>query len=883
MEISSKHLNIATYVEDEYWDNPPFSCTNSHRMFILSLRIARPNRAQLTFTHAWYIRQPHPQLPRAFTTFRPLLADSNSDEPKVRWYEQLLPWSSKRRRVDPNNRDADETNEVKGLRRQISQLRSELQEMEAPTGKTMIEPLLETLSPEGQQKVRAAIMQDELEEKRKELEAAKVKRKLAELVPKKDELEIRWQLPLGQSACLRHLNTNIQKVAGKLEDEDLRMKLWKSYARCKAALPPFLNLIPDKTWTVLWASHCATSMDHPKWASHVVTLSEDMIAAGKKLDIYQSFLYIEGLQRKGLLDEAISQWQKLEVDLGEDQRAIVEYELLGVRMFASHGDPERAENIALNYSGPEKSEDFRMLIPILSAWAQRGDAIGMKHAWALYLRFKAQVGDSMTMEDYDNITMSLLNCGRGDLALAVFKDLILTGERTDQGSMELYRNAASLIGKSQSSAITPDDLNKISLTGLIALPKRFQNKFFYASWLKKLLGMGEVDAAATVIELMYERGVRPDAKHLNGIVGAWLRTGSPRDGKTAEQMAWAMIHERFDLVNRRAHCDPPNVLHMPIVEGVVDSPHLRRTVAPANIETFSLLLQHYGRRGQDGKVQLMQDCLASAEIAPNCYFINHLLYIDLRRGQHQLAWERYEQMFRKTRPDLETFACLWDCKKAHFDSLLTRAENRFPGPRRLMSDMMNWYGSLRPKECVLVREDFSTELFHQIIRCFGQAHDLEGIVAALYAMKESFGMHPDEKIIRTVNLEVSRMGIGEEKKPRFRRIRKGNPRRKANVARIAQAFELIIEQREKYLVEAGVDNWQQCDAGIQKEENLFILAEFLRAVLRRTTMDEDAVEVNIEKAAWEMGVSGVRMDDPLPSYNDVLKGRRNVPGSIIPR
>lgn len=834
---------------------------------MLSLRIARPYHVHLILSRAWYIRQPQPQLCRAFTFSRLLLKDSDSDEPKVRWYQQLLPWSSKRRRVDPNNPDAHEDNEAKSIKRQIRQLEDELQEMEEPEGKTLIEPLIAKLSPEDQRKVRFAIMQDELEEKRKELKVAETKRRLAELVPKTTELEIHWQLPPEQGVYLRTLNADIQKAAGNLEDQRFRKKLWKSYARCKEFLPPFLHLIPEKSWNVLWACHHMMSTDHPQWASRLIVLSEDVLSAGKELNIYQRILYIEGLRHEGRHDQAITQWQMLKGNLGEDKRAIEEYELLGVRLFASNEDPDRAEKIALNYLRPEKIEESRILIPILSAWAQRGDAIGIKHAWALYLRFKTQVGDNMTMEDYDNVTMSLLKAGQTDLALAVFKDLMLTGEKTDQGSIELYKKAASLIGRSVSSAISPEDLNKISLTGLIALPKRFQNKFFYASWLKKLLGMGEADAAATVIELMYERGVRPDSKHLNGIIGAWLRTGNDRDRETAEKMAWAMIHERLDLVKGRGHHDTSNTQYMPSVQGITVPQHLRRIISPANIETFSLLLQHYGRRGQDDNVNLMQKCLAMAEIPPNSYFINHLLYVDLRKGQHESAWKRYKQMLHKTRPDLETFACLWDCEKAYLDSLLIGAKDRFPGPRRLMSEMMKWYSSLRRGEVGPVREDFSKELHNQIIRCVGQTADLEGLLTALYVMKESFGIYPDEETARTISIQVGRMGIGEDKKPKAGRVRKGNPRRQANMARITQAFAIITEQREEILAEAGLDDIQQCDADIRMEEGLFILAEFLRAILRRTTMGEDAVEANIEKAARDMGVSGLRMEDPLPSYD----------------
>ena len=861
---------IAHAVWNEYWDNHPIS----FHIFMLGLRRACLHHSKLRFSHEWYTLQLRPQLPRPFTTSRPLLDTSDSDEPKIRWYEQLLPWSTERRRVDPNGLDADQKEEAESLRRQIQQIEAELQEMEnPPAGKTMIEPLLVTLSPEDQQKVRDAIMQAELDAKRKELEVDKMNRRLAKLVPKPNELEIRWQLPPDQLVHLRVLNTLIQKSASNF-DEDLRKKLWKSYARCKALLPPFLHLIPEKSWAVLWTSHHTMSIDHPQWASRLVTLAEDMLSTGKELKPYQNILYIEGLLQQGCHDKAISQWQKLGDHLGEDVLAVEQYELLGVRLFASNGDPERAEKIALEHLKPDNHDHSQMLIPILGAWAQRADAIGIKHAWALYLRFKAQVGDKITMKDYDNITMRLLKAGMADLALAVFKDMMLTGDETGQGSMELYGKAAHLIGKSQSRAISPDDLNKISLTALIALPKRFENKWFYASWLKKLIGTGELDAAATVIELMYERGVRPDAKHLSGLIGAWMRNGKDSDKERAEKMAWAMVHERLEFVRRRGHLHSHNQPDMPSPRDIAVPRHLRRTVSPASIETFCLLLQHYAVRGQDDNVKLMQDCLAMAEIPPNSYFNNQLLYVGLRKGQHQTAWHDYRRMFDKTQPDLETFLCLWQHEKAHLDSLLIRPKNKFPDPRSLMSSMMNWYSSLRPQERRMAQEDFSMGLHHLIIRCFGQAADLEGIIAALYAMRESFGLYPDDATYRTLKIQVGRMAIGEDMKTRAGRSKRGNPRRHENTANISQALGIMIQQREVHLAEAGVNDLQQCAAEIQQEEVLFVITQFLRAILRRTTMDENAVDANIEKAAWDMGVSGIRMDDPLPSHLEYLSQAR---------
>lgn len=841
-------------------------------MLRLSLRPARPYNVQVDFHRAWCANSPAIQLRRPFTSTSPR-PDERSDQPAIKWYEQLLPWSSKRRRVDPNSLDAEVDEEARAVRAEIDKLNAELREMENPSdGRTLIEPFLAELPEDDQQRIREAIRQDELEEARKGREKALMKHELQKHLPQKRELEIRWELPPQQNKYLGNLNVNIYKASTNLADQDTRKKLWQSYTRCKAFLPPFLHLVPEKAWKVLCASQQSMLTEDPTWAPHLVILSEDMLKAGRKLDVYERLLYIEALRHESRHGEAIAQWQELGNSLGDDRQASEEYELLGVRLFASQGDPEKAEKIALSFLRKGHQEESRILIPILNAWAQRKDDIGFRHAWVLYLRFKAQIGPNITMEDYDNITLSFLNAGNADLALAAFKDMMLTGQETDQGSLELYTKALNFIGNAQPDAATVDHLNKIALTGLTVLPKRFQNKFFFGSWLKKLLGMGEIDAAASVIELMYERGVRPDAKHLNGIIGAWLRSGTVRDREAAEKMAWAMVHERFDFVNRRRKCTRIDSAAFLSVSGLRIPAHLRRTVSPATVETFALLLQHYARRSQDDNVQLIQECLSMAEIKPNTHFINHLLYMDLRKGRHQAAFKRYKKMLGpQQKPDLETFACLWDCEKAHLESLVIHPHDSFPGPRELMCDMMNWFSELstRPGERETVQQEFSKDLYDQIIRCMCVTSDLEGTIVALYAVKESFGLYPDKDTARMVSLQVAQIGIGEkEARIASRRSRRSgrNPLRQANAAKIAQVFRIIAEQRKKLLEEHGLGELGQCDEEVQKEESLFILAEFLRTVLRRAAVDDDLVESNIEKAAWETGASGIRMEDPFPSY-----------------
>lgn len=853
-------------------------------MLRLSSCIACPYLIQQNFIRTCKVSRSSPELFRAFTTSRLQCKGKSgkpstqqeqipdSEQPKIRWYQQLSPWATQRTSSDPDLGFAagEKYDEAKWLKDQIDKHDAEIRDMEGCGEKTLVEPMLAALSKEDAQKIRDAIKQQDLEDERKAKEVARMKRELdAKYLPRKEELEIRWRLPLEQETYLRTLNENMLKASSELSNQELRKSLWMSYIRCKAFLPPFLHLVPRKSWDVLWGTQQGTTPDDPHWGRHLLTIAEDMKGVGVEMSVYQKILIIEALQSENLQERAIAQWQELKEHLGDDTQASAEHELLGVRLFASQGDPEKAEKIALDHLDSEKQSEPQILLPILNAWVERGDDVGIQHAWALYLRFRTLVGSNITMNDYDNISIAFLNVGRTDIALAVFKDMMLTGQSTDEGSLELYKKSLSIMGRAQSSAVIVEDLNRISLTGLIALPRKFQNKFFYGSWLKKLIGMGNTDAAAQVIELMYERGVKPDSKHLNGIVGAWFREGSMSERDRAETMAWAMIHERLDFVSARQRGQTPRSSRPRTDSGLTVPQHLRRTVAPANIETFSLLLQYYGRRAQYENVQTLQDHLDLAEIKPNSYFINHLLYIDLRRGQHQAAWIRYQEMSYSIKPDLETFACLWDCEKAHLDSLLIHAQDMFPGPRRIMYDTMTWLAKLKPKSAERegAQEDFSKELYDQIIRCMGMASDAEGMIVALYALRQSFGFYPDADTVRNVNISISRLKVGQEAKiikPGRRRVKRSQ--QKANAANLSQVLKIVMGQREVTLKEAGLDDIAQFDGDLQKEERLFTLAEFIRTVLRRTTPEDQSVEDNIEKAAWEMGVGGLRMEDPLPSY-----------------
>ena len=843
-------------------------------MHRLSLRAARQSHVQLGI---WRQRcaTPYTQcLGKAFTTSSPQHEEpSNGSPPKVRWYQQLFPGAPKTP-LDPDNADADgDDGEAKLLRNRINILEKELKDLRSGARSALLEPLLQDLSEEDRIVVQDALGKKELEapaNSKAETEAIKALRReifkddaTASSFTQEGDPNIPLQLSPIHNKFLQRLNKALFDAAKDVSDPLPRKALWQAYQRCRLRKLPFLDLVPKQAWDILWATQLTTPIDVPHRAEHLRTLAADMQECGNMLNIEQKIISIESLSLGGRHDEAINQWHGHQRLLSQDEQSSFAYQSLGVRLYASQSNPFNAEQIALRIVAKSEAEHIkehaRILIPVIDAWARARDETGIGKAWTLYLRLRMLMGSELNLRDYDEITTGFLNSGRTDIALAVFKDLMLTGEKSMYRSDELYRKSLGLIEQIQWDSVDYSELTKVSLTALTVLPQHFQNKFFFGSWLKKLIGMGKTDAAAMVIDLMYERNTRPDAKHLNGIIGAWLRSGNAANKEKAEQMGWAMIYERLDFVARRRGDGLPREASSNRLPERV-----KRTVPPATIETFSILLQHYENRGLQEQIQVLREQLPVAEIQPNSYFMNHLLYAELPRGDHGKAWQLYQQMSRKVKPDLETFACLWDCEKTHLDRLTLYKTDDYPGPRRIMCEMFSWLSKLDGGSRAKAQREFSKELYDQIVRCFCLAKDIEGTIVGLYALRESFQFYPDPETSRMVTLQAASMGVGTPKRKSRRSRLSNNVHGKANITNMMQVLALIASQRATALKEKGIEI-EANDERRQKEEHLYILVLFLRAILQKLSNDEHDLEKKIEEAAWEMGVSGMRMVDPLVS------------------
>ncbi|EEP76635.1 predicted protein [Uncinocarpus reesii 1704] len=824
------------------------------------------------------------------STFRPYDEDKKQGD-VVRYYEQSTLGSTDRIEIDL---DAEDLAEEKALKARIAELEQQLAEIKqepfAPNS-----PLMQRFSEEERVKVLEALRKYDTEHKDEEVqleeEEAKLDTKYDDIMGQKfkelkDQQEYLWDptkfpdepspapkkafeveltVPDTQQASIARFNQTLNALRSNPSFPQ-RQDAWRSYRRCKEALPFFLDMIPEEGLQMLWRSQVPHSHEESSRLLHWETLGDDILSSGRDLGATQWLEYLGLLRQNGKSEKALSLWEGRAQDIRQcSPEDIEKYLKLGIQIHVALNKPERARDIAMAYFAADTSRDPRVLIPVITSWAQKSTQKAKEEAWTLYLQVKTMLGPDINMQDYDSISTGLLKAGQVELAMAVFKDMMLTGQQSSSESMCLFKANLGLYDHLHASSISASDVNKVSLAALTILPRKFQNKFFYASWIKKLIGMNEVDAAASVVELMYERGVKPDSKHLNGIIGAWLRAGSPSARDKAEQLGWAMIQKRIDWICQNKSSEPS--IHD--MERHINIPkHMQRPVPAANIETFSILLLHYTRRDREDMVNHLTECLNKAQIKPNTFFMNHLLYRELRKQNISGVWTRYNEMTSTIKPDLETFACLYDCGKIQYDRTRFNFDAKFPPARSLYKEMIQWFNNTTAHEQKKTKQAFSKELYDQIVRCFCLSLDPQGALVALRSMKQIFGFSPDLDTTRIlifllVRLAPAQPGIS---KPRRRRIA-STPRAKENFEQISQLLAAVKDRKVAVMSRQGLE----LDELGEEEKKTFqveLLCDLLRLVMGRIKGNAEKTEKSIQAAAEEMGVSevdlGVLSDLELP-------------------
>ncbi|MBC9702277.1 MAG: hypothetical protein H9W83_07015, partial [Leuconostoc sp.] len=668
----------------------------------------------------------------------------------------------------------------------------------------------------------------------------------------------RTTFPREGQAYISRLNEALEKSL--FDPKKHRKELWRWYSLSRKTLASDFGLVPAPTWKLLWDEFSVDALDNPDRMAHIIDLAEGMQAANFPLKPDQTLLYMEALFVEDDEAEALQLWESSRSSLTLEDETAGAYWALGVRMLSEMKQPARAQEAAdmlLGNLGAVK--EVRALLPLIRAWSEFPDKTANQIAWAMYIRFKLWKGDGMEMQDYDDVAAIFLAAQQTDLALAVFRDMMLTGDEMAKqyDSVTLFQR---LVGVKSTKALksfqlAPEETSWRSSEHLSLLPAKFRNKFFFGSWIKKLVGEEQIDWAAQVVELMSQKGIKPSATYLNGIIGAWFRSGIQRNIEKGTTLAWKMISARLDFVRQRTQNSAPLELSNPIranktigKDDYIRPSSLSYAGAQATLETFTVLIEHYQKINHKGRVQELLATLKAAQIRPTTPFMNNLLELGTAIHNRPWVWSLYERFVQQDAvPATQyTFAILWKNMKDHVDPVINRNKVGYPSPRLLFSEM--------GRAPIFKTEQLARELYDQIILCFGLSDDQIGTAVALRAMQNIHGIYPNEATVRSVVLQLAKVGVTNVKGYRTRRlnINKDTQRR---IAEIGNVMKALKEERVKALEAEGVDA-ESLSAQEKSEESLKLLISLLRFAMEGR-MKTDS---NLRASAGVGGVDYLRKE-----------------------
>lgn len=617
-----------------------------------------------------------------------------------------------------------------------------------------------------------------------------------------------------------------------LSNPSVRIKqTWKAYVMCRSALKSSPHIVPRRFWVAIWNILQDEDIQNLDRLSHIKRLGDDMQALGVDMSPDQRLLYIEAVFVDADQATAIQAWESMASSSMDRDKA---YWDLGARMFCRHGLIDRAidsaENILKKTNDPS---DFRLLLPVIGAVLKSDDEFSVQRAWALYIRLRFNLGDQITMEDYDSLISMFMDANRQDQALAVFKDMMLTNDirRADRDSIGRYTISVGKNAVLSSLRISPAELGWRDFKTVDRLPSDLDNPIFFASWMKKLIGDEELDSAEKVYHLMQEHGIRPSSISINGLVGAWYRSKNEKYHEKADALAWQMIEERKRVVALRDLKYNPRTFEGPVrVVMTTDMPNARpvNQVPYATIETFSILLQQYRRRQKFTLIPGLFEALNEARIKPNVGFMNQLLLTDIKADTPALAWNTYRSLTdldkskgSLVQPDFETYLILWESMAHAYDSIKTKSSKwpKLPSPRVIFGDMM--------QHMKLQKGPLPNELYQTIIMCFCLREDQAGTAVALKALKYVFGNFPTENTARSIVLQLARVSLTNEWGRAPRRLNVKSTISRERIHSVTAALNYLKGQRAEVLRQQGIE-FDALEGDAKLEETILLLSQLLR-------------------------------------------------------
>jgi hypothetical protein len=520
---------------------------------------------------------------------------------------------------------------------------------------------------------------------------------------------------LNQRKKVSRLNLVMKRVHSELQNgADISSAhvsaVYKAYHSVRLTLARAWSHVPLDVWDFLWNVFSTDESVNVHRLSYVSLLSRDMSEATVDLTPNQQLLTIEAVFVDGWEERSMDSWKRCISTLGDPgSESFKEFWELGVRMHCRLGDLDQAQRAVNKLI--ERQSDPRILLPMIRSLSEKGTSEHNERAWAMYRQMRELLGQNMKLSDYDQVISYFLTTNQIESALQAFVDMMSDGQ--------------------------------IDLKKQHFLPSVVANKFFIGKWLKRLIGAGDLDGAHSVVKFMRERGVGASPIQLNGLIGAWLRSGGAENLDKADHMAWEMIEARIEFVKNRASKSIR-----------AQTQEAWRTTKPrATLETFCLVADNYRLRSKHDRQEALWEAFRDAQISPDAFMMNQLLESYISANQVPEALKLYKSLVggQGVKPDPYTFSALWktlNINNFHIAPATTEADLRTA--RQLFAETVKYRGVFRPN-------GMDGQLARKILHTFRRLKDTPATMVALIALKDVFNFLPPDAL--TLEMSIGTMKL----------------------------------------------------------------------------------------------------------------------------